>query len=446
MDLNHGRIVMKATISSILFLSLFCSQASADGMMFVYEGNMLRLHAENSQVAAIHHVNGVEHMLISIDVDANIAGDKAVWLFPVPSDPKAVDIDILETFPVFSLIPIEHYLREAIRDFAKLIVSYGTILSPLTLFLLYQDRVMDRMDRVAEQEKAAPAPEVTVHKRVEKTGFTTELITTKNQDALDRYLRGKGLNLPKDSRAVIDGYVGKNYSFAISYISNLNTLKSKDTTDFHSQKTFITMSVYVKFATETMYFPLLPTSVYGDMNIPVKLFVLGHVTPVFYPKIKANSWIFYCTEKDFTPPAELTTFFNTKSAIDTLEYTFIRLNSPSSSFTEDLWIHSSQPVPLRLAKSFIDYYWIYSLVLFLPLSVIASLLAGIAAFRTNPPSKKRLLFHGLWNGLTFYVFLVATILMRIKAGKGEKVRFITIFNLIFLGMLVALCIAIFNVI
>lgn len=63
--------------------------------------------------------------------------------------------------------------------------------------------------------------EITVHGHIEEMGLTTELITTKDVDALSNYLVNKGLNLPSKSKDIINEYIGKKYSFVVSWISDI---------------------------------------------------------------------------------------------------------------------------------------------------------------------------------------------------------------------------------
>ena len=52
-------------------------------------------------------------------------------------------------------------------------------------------------------------------------GLTSELITAKHDVALYTYLANKGLELPVESMAVIEGYIGQEYSFVVSWISDV---------------------------------------------------------------------------------------------------------------------------------------------------------------------------------------------------------------------------------
>ena len=61
--------------------------------------------------------------------------------------------------------------------------------------------------------------DVIVHEHLEKEGITTEIITAKTAQALYWYLQNKNLKVEEGSIPVLDHYIGKEFTFIVSWIS-----------------------------------------------------------------------------------------------------------------------------------------------------------------------------------------------------------------------------------
>lgn len=403
---------MKKIFLIFIILLLLCPIVFADGMIHIYDKDMWTLGMENQQLVAINYENGFENMLISVDITDDIHGEKAVWIFPIPSNPDKVVIDILKGYPRFWGKDIDSEYNDAVGGVGLFMAGYS--LFPISIPVVFFSRTMFAgMKGFAEGIEG-----VTVHERIEKMGLITELITTKDQASLNQYLQSKGLDFPQTSKNILDEYVGQDYSFVISYISDLEKFKQEakisERSYRYERRAGIPIGVFVKFPTDEIYFPLKPTSVYGSREIPILIYVVGHVTPKLYPEIKQQAEVTYFKQRSYRPQAELQTFFNGKDRIDNLKYTKIKLNAPSKYLTEDLWIKNSAPISVSIKSFLASIFWLWGIILFVILSMVSSLLAGLISFRKNPLPRKKLMLHGLWNCLTFIGFLIATIVMRTK--------------------------------
>jgi hypothetical protein len=412
---------MKKMLPILIIASIVSPMVFADGMFYVYDDDkdMWGLQPENRQLAAINYQGGFENMLVCVDVDDQIHGDKAVWIFPVPASPNRVIIDVLKGFPGFYGTDINREYRESVAPVGWISAGYSTF--PISILFL-----MSGLDR-SLSSALETMQDVIIHERIEKMGLTTELITTKSLESLNQYLQSKSLNLPVNSKTMLSEYIGKEYSLVISYISDLGQFKQesqKNNTDYSGyrgtrNKSGILIGVFVRFPTEKMYFPLKPTSIYGSQEVPIVLYVTGHVTPTLYGEITPKAEIAYYRSSDFPFSQELSSFFTGQSPIKNFKYTKIKINAPSKSFVQDLWIQNSAPFSLGIKTFLATYPWIWGILLYVGLSLIASILAGRISFRRTsstdkPFPLKKLLLHGLWNCLTFYGFALATMTMKTK--------------------------------
>ncbi len=260
---------------------------------------------------------------------------------------------------------------------------------------------------------------VTIHEHIEKMGLTTELVSAKESNALYNYLTNKGLDLPSDSKAILDEYIGKEYSFVVSWISDVEKFKQESATTDRYGRTINTVGVSITFPTDKIYFPLKPTSIYGSTKVPILIYVMGHVTPELYPEIRQESQVNYFVQGYYTVSPEFSSFFNGKTTIQDLKYTKIKINTPSKYLTEDLWIRDSAPADIALADFINRSVWIWGIIFFILSSCLASLFSGMVVFRKDQISKKKFALFGLWNFLTLIGFAIASIFLRTKKLESK---------------------------
>ena len=421
-------INIKSKINFVLALFIlssfvFIPPISADGGLVFYDPDILnwKLHNMDQQLCAINYENGFENMLLAVKV-SNLHGKKAVWIFPIPAKPDKIVIDIIKGFPELLGYDVKEKANDTISNvFGAMIFSR----LPCTWYaymkaILWRSRIKSIKSRIEEG--------ITIHEHIEKMGLTTELITAKDENAFRNYLTNKNLDLPPDLKSILDGYIGKEYSFVISWISDIEKFKQgtyKENIKFGTFKqekfgeTVNIIGVSIVFPTDDIYFPLKPTSVYGNQKIPILIYVMNHVTPILYPEIERATQVNYFVEQYYHVPGELLSFFNEKRGIGNLKYTKIKITAPSKYLTKDLWIKNSAPINIILADFINKYVWLWGIIFFILSSCLASMLAGIVVFRKDRPSKKKFALFGLWNFLTLIGFAIASIFLKTKKIKPE---------------------------
>ena len=408
-------INIKPKISLVLVLFIlssfvFISPVSADGGIVIYDPDMFRweLQDMDQQLCAINYENGFENMLLSVDV-SDLHGEKAVWIFPVPAKPDKTVIDIIKGFPRLWGYDVKRETDETISDAFSVMRLSQVYTFPYTFISMGHMGV------------TPPGIEkgITVHEHIEKMGLTTELVTAEDGNAFYNYLTNKDLDLPSDLKSILDGYIGEEYSFVVSWISDVEKFKRESAIRDRYGNTINTLGVFIKFPTDEIYFPLKPTSVYGSQKIPILIYVMGHVTPELYPEIKKESQVNYFIDEYYDVPKELSPFFNGKKEIENLNYTKIKIDAPSRYLTEDLWIKDSAPADVVLADFIKRSVWLWGIIFFILSSCLASMFAGVIAFRKDQPSKKKFALFGLWNFLTLIGFWIASLFLRTKKLKPE---------------------------
>ena len=420
---------MKKLIAIFLVLLFVTPMIFADGMAHYYDDTWKPL-AEKQQVAAINYENGYENMILTIDIDQTAKGEKAVWMFPVPASPDDTVIDVVNGFPQFGGQNINTLYKRNLGTYYVLSSIYSSIPG---LGLLLPFALMGTLSGGFSYNAQTKTNEVwdgvEIHEVVDKYGITTELITTKTSEGLYGYLNSKGLDLPIESTKMLDEYVGGDYSFVVSYIGNLdefNDFYFNKENDHYYEKRGSPLGVFVKFPTEKIYFPLKPTSVYGSTSIPLTLYITGHVTPNLYSEIglakteyfSGSSYGYYGNSYN---ESNLDPFYNGEIR-NRQGHTKITMNVPSKYFKEDLWIENSAPIGVGMKNGFNAGAGIIGIIIYAIVSMLASLAAGLVAFRGRPITKLKLALMGLFNFATILGIIIAGLSWKTKKVPDKLMK------------------------
>lgn len=401
----------------VVGILIFPRLAFADGMVVVRpDPNSDRWDylTESNQGAFINYENGSEKMILTIG--AKEAAKNAVWIFPVPSDPTKVKIDVLTKLPQFSGEEISKGAKSNLSDIKETLWN-------MQIYPLFFGLGADLMPATSTKPGAFSldigsstgiTQDVIVYERLEKEGVTTEIITAKTAQGLYEYLQGKNLKIEGGSIPVLDNYIGQEYTFVVSWISSFEGTSVSQT----EQK-----GVYVAFPTKKIYYPLLPTSVYGSKVVPATIRVLGYVTPEVFGDIKNDTKTEYYLQNSFSIAPELKNFYGDLHS--PVKYTKIGINAPSKMLTEDLWIKKTMPFKI-IHTSFIAQHPLSAGIFLLILSsIIAGLASALIVFKEARNWRGALKFGlvGLSNCFSIIGFLITIIFIKTKQFEEDQQLF-----------------------
>jgi hypothetical protein len=427
-------------VSLLFFTVLLSSVVMGDGCALRHIPNIDRWEAlsQEKQIAVINYKDGYEKLILVINVkNSSLQGDKAVWIFPVPSDPKNVNIDILDDVPRLDGTNIKNLAGDAVNDPYSFMYFSQPYTIPLGLFLYVY---------VGGMIAGSASPEYTVYEHMEKKGFTTEKVGANNSKAFQAYLNSNNLALPEGTNATIDEYIGQNYCFIVSWISDVEEFRKESLLSLGKNYELVngyvrfkptnslvgelslTLGVSINFPTEKIYYPLKLTSVYGSETIPMFIQVIDYVTLAKYPDISQDGFINtnYYIDKEYQVPTNLTTFFSKQIQqngvkdiytgrynIQNLRYTEIEIHSKAQYLTEDLFIDDS----VSVGTSFLDFVasngWIILLSIFILSSCLSSILAGIIIYGKQKPIFYKFALLGLSNFASLIGFFIASFALKI---------------------------------
>ena len=382
---------MKRILSLALVILILSSNVLADGGTYViysYGQDTLSLVPESRQYAFISHENGLEELRIAVKADLN--GTQAFWILPLPARPGDISVDVLSGFPKLRGYEVESRVGYLVNQAYPLMVltqMYPIFFVPL---IIWQLGVFN-MGGGAASSGALADSGVVVETHLEKKGLTIEVLEADSWSALENYLQKRNVRLPEESKGIVGDYVGKKYSFVVTWISNVS--------EYRGYAGGGTLSMQAKFPTNRLYYPLRLTAVYGKRTVPINLYVKGFVTPELIEGVPSNVG-YYVNE-------------------DGMQYTKIAVNSQASNFVEDLWIDKGAPFRTTVAYLLGLNVFIAPLLIFLLSSCLAALLAGLLVYRGKytPLDYVKV---GLYNLLTLIGVVYAANKTFESGEKGKK--------------------------
>lgn len=132
--------------------------------------------------------------------------------------------------------------------------------------------------------------------------------------------------------------------------------------------------IFVSFPTDKLYFPLYPTSVYGEERIPVEIRVMGIKNPKIYQNIENATKTEYFINNKANYTVENKDFFGSEVPS---RYTKIKINTQPKFFTEDLWISSYPPISILPVIVMGENPVFLFIVLLIGISLLAGALATV---------------------------------------------------------------------
>jgi len=399
---------MKKIICLITLVVLTPSFVIADGIVIPPVDPNIPLD-ENAQIAAINYQDGLEKMIISVNFDMK-DHDKAVWVFPVPAEPDSVVIDIINDFPRFSGDDVIRKVRSDVDD--MITATTFTQIYPL-LFLSFSVARGPLIEEMAIGKGLGGTIEgVTVYEHIEKGGISTDIVTSKTAEALYNYLQRKGIKAPIGSLPVFDYYIGQDYTFVVSYITKPEEVVRGGYGYPYGRQP----GIFITFPTDRIYYPLIPTSIYGSKTIPIRLYVIGYVTPDLYPEINSYTRTDYYIQ-NYGSKYNFEAFYGNMDVND-MKFTKVEINVPSKYFKEDLWIDRVAPPNVEYATkvyySVSKHPLVISIVLILVVSSVSGAVTGLIIFKDY----KKYALIGLTN--VFSIIGLAIAMTFVKTKKLEK--------------------------
>lgn len=406
-----------------LFISMpFLSIASADGGGWGGHHGQFFLLSEQEQYAIIGHDKGIEKMLLSVNL-STASYNNAVWIFPVPSEAKDVNVDLIHGAPTFYGSDVIEDAKDDIKESTSMAITAYSFFPPVMYVMVIGF-------------SGSGGGYVDVYKHLEKYGLTVEVISATEGNGIYKYLTDKNFTMSKGVVPQLDSYVKKGYSFVITWWSGVDSV--------------IQPGVVIEFPTDKIFYPLRLTSIYNDTVIPTDIFVMGYVSPNLYDEITSYTTITYYHHANYGnyyyPISSDVLNFTTDIMKNTNgKFTEIKINAPSKLFKDDLWIDDSEPFRPGYAD-FIhnllgDNSMCCGLVIpfFLIMSMLSGLLTGLILFgRKENNNLNKCMIYSILNifGVLVFIFIMLIVSVRKNKSLDNKIGlFIMVFLITFIGII-----------
>jgi len=346
---------MKLLNVAVALSLLLPAMARGDGAYLSYwpEDATWKLSAEQRQLCAINYRNGQERMVLGIGVP-RLEADKSprgVWVFPVPARPAQVRLDVMPVFPRFTFQPLDMTLRREALQAWRLVRS--SQVHPYLAILMFD---LSPLGLIGGD--ASSLPDLQVHEQVQREGLVTQVVTAKDGEALSKYLATKGATPPPELAAAADGYIGKDYSFVVTWVEHASADEDR------------LLGVQVDFPTEDLFFPLRLTAAYGEQTIPATVYVIGAATPRASVRLAPYMQTDYARD----PRPSSSGLFYGEAPSEPVLFTRVSIAAPSSAFENDLWLERTAPAKVHLADLALSWGVAGAWLGFLMLSVLVALL------------------------------------------------------------------------
>jgi hypothetical protein len=418
-------------VAAMMAMPLIAAPALADGVSWKTTTNPeVWSHVqERSQFSIINFKDGYEKIIISIQVAESElqSGTRMFWLFPIPSAPQAARIDLISDVPrlegvaygnkVWGMVasdPMWYYCVLGSQIWAGVPAMLYFMVIPISGGLGGNDQLVD------------------IYESTDKYGLHSEIISADNASDLQTYLASQGLIIPSGDQAIITDYIGSGFSFVSTRIDDLSDFRENATIQHDDAGEYYMMGVEADFPTDEIFFPLKLTSAYGDSDIPITVQVLGFVDISVMPatgsslRITADydeidDWYtlrgesyYYGYHRSNESVNQTLAFFQEQIGADwqshpTTNYglwrdkfTVIQIDGKANTLISDLWMKDSPPSSVSTMEFFISNPWVIVLAIFLTISTIAGLIAGLFLDGSSKHIPQYLLI-GLTNFLTIFV-------------------------------------------
>lgn len=405
-------------VASMTFIPFSGAFASADGMAHYYDPyGVTGLISQNAQFGLISYSSGEEKLAISIRIAESdlMLGTSVVWMFPVPAPPEAVDISLISKMTTLGGDPLGRVAESEMSDYLATALMSQVYTIPLTWAILddrlYSVPMLPRGDFLLNSEDP-----LTVFETVMAQGMVAELVGTNDSTALSEYLDSKGMVLESSEQEIVEEYVGKGYSFVVSWIPNTTAfLEAAPGVVHYDGDRYYNLGIRMDFPTDRIFYPMRLTSAYGAEHVPMLVEVFGFVS-VDDPRGYDVDALFMCHSQT-SLPSELMPFtqYGDDGRLRGYEYTRIWIDVESSSLEEDLWMDAESPLRAdALAFTAVNPLAVV-LISFVLASMLASLIVAFLVFGPYGPRLERFVIFAA--GLNFLSILAIWLALRNERVK-----------------------------
>lgn len=359
----------RAAVAASLVSVLFAAPTLADGFAFKHRDmtGIMPLY-QNEQRATIRHHDGVQHMLIAINVD--LADDeRGVWIFPLPAAAEETSVELIDQFPRFFGRSLHSRVAGQVHNLAMMV----RLTQVWTLFMCeFLPSLATRGD-------------FTTQAGIDRWGLQTDVVTTDTADGLAAYLATRNYDVQPADLDPFESYFGDEFVFVVTTLQSADALRA-EFTDLNRRHAGNSRwpTLTVSFPAEQPFYPMRPTSAYAPEHLRVTLYLIGSYVAVTAKPLEQQLRHSYY-ELDAIP-AGLPPAFTDSLPAGVFGYTRVRTNTSAGNFVDDIRFESTELPGVAYAR-ILDTVtsppvaalsWVASVLI---LSYFAAGVSGLLVFR-----------------------------------------------------------------
>ncbi len=360
----RAKISLACLLSFSLFFGVFPLSACGCGIMIEPSNSGWSYGKDASEQAYINYENGIESLIIGLDIQHRDTG--AVLVIPIPAKADTVKADVLDKRPEFYGYDVAVEAQENLSNIRNGLMA-TQIYPILPMFLQMYLQMLYGIGQGGSGSVPmrglgiAGSKGITVYQHIEKNGMIAEVLSAETSDALYNYLTQKGLVVQKDSIPVFRDYIKKDFSFTVAWINPSDASGSA-------------RGVLVNFPTKEIFYPLKPNAAYVGEGTTKTITIVGHVTPKIYDDIKDATEVryFYAEGSNISRGVYPEEFFKPSGDFG---FTKIVTTPKPSQLTQDLYISTWTPLHIINAQLINMYPFTYGVFLLIILSFMATFIA-----------------------------------------------------------------------
>lgn len=378
---------------AMLAAAAFVATAHSDGMAFKSrDWSGLFPAREDEQVAFIHHADGVQHMLLSVALEA-ADEERLLWIVPIPAPADAVHIDIADGFPRVRGI-------DPRREAENRIDAFWSVVRVWMIVPACFDVLSPSLSRGL----------LSVGAEVERLGLHAEVVTTESVDALSDHLRAAGVHAAPEQLAALAPYLDGKQALVIARVSSVAELRraiERGEDEEGEDRRFGDRRrpcVRIDFPTPQPYFPLRASRTDDDQSVGLRLYVTGAVRPRSQAAFVKDARVHVYEQRGDYALGE---FVAAGLMPDVPYYYTLFLAEPKTrELTDDLWFDPMSDAYLQRAKTAEAFLTSYGKWLYLPLVTLLCYTSGGLAGLLLVRKWSRPALVGLWGVLTILGLMV----------------------------------------
>ncbi len=423
----------------LLALLMLATSVFADGMVIKPCDAYWCTHRETDQHAVINFENGSENLLLFVNTEGNPGTEKFVWIFPIPANPNSIEVANIKGFP--SLYGTE--LKEQVKGNFTVLAALNFVAAfpPGVLFLLVlltgltsTGRAYDGEMMNAPTAGAARDRGYDIVKHIDKYGIATEVVTAWDGEKFYNYLKARGTNLAPEAKERLGEYIGRDYSFIVSWISNPKEYLQQepplpygptgrpDAVPEYNYNNYEPVGVFVKFPTQKIYYPMKLTSIYSDYYVPATIDLVGFKEPQIFQNIsKETKILFYSNDRfqyGLNEEEGIRKVFN-GNIPSQLKFTRININTQAKYFTQDLEMDNNTSIFAMVLDAINTIWLLLAIVIFFALS-LASVALTNKLLLGRVLGRKRVACLALSNFLTVFGFIATALILHSMSAPARK--------------------------